>query len=233
MKTLTLNKVGQNIFKYAVGVSAAAVLGGLAVASPAQALTPTGSLSFQDGTDDFFNEVNVGSGDTFDVKFNGGSILFVSEASGDFVPPFTGDNTIETIAPSTGEFLYVSGTAATGFTYELTNDLIFDFGNGAVVTWHSGTLFNGEFTATDNSVQFQWQQGQTLLPTVTGIGEDVTTIATAFQFSDTAASQNGGYTGSIDVVKTTPEPATLLGLGMVAAGVFVSRRKKSFKTIIG
>ncbi len=199
-------------------------------ATNAQAL-PTGSLVFQDGTSDFFSDVTPGSGDMFDVTFNLGSKVFVSTATGDFVPPFVGAFTTEELLTSTANFEYVSADGNM-FTYKLTNDLVFDFDNGdnngneSIVTWLAGTEFEGMYTQEGNSLEFSLAPNQQMA-VVTGIGEDVTVIANALQFSDTEAVEGGGFTAQVDVTRSTPEPATLFGLGVVATGLVASRRKKS------
>ncbi|MEM1173003.1 MAG: PEP-CTERM sorting domain-containing protein [Cyanobacteria bacterium P01_H01_bin.35] len=203
----------------------------LAGATNAQAMVPTGSLAFQDGTSDFFSDVNVGANDTFDVTFNMGSLVFVSTATGDFVPPFVGAFTTEELLTSTASFEYVSGDAS-GFTYKLTNDLVFDFDNGdndgneSIVTWLAGTEFEGMFNEMgSDGVEFSLAANQPM-PVVTGIGEDVTVIANVFQFGDTQPTGGGSYLAQVDVT-STPEPTALFGLGVVATGLVASRRKKS------
>ncbi|NET24911.1 PEP-CTERM sorting domain-containing protein, partial [Okeania sp. SIO1I7] len=224
----------KNLFKYAFALSAATVFGGAVVASPAKALpTATGSLSFQDGTSDFFFDVNpeMGMGDTFDVTFNMGSIVFVSTATGDFNPPFEGAFTTEEVLTSTATFEYVSSNANnTEFVYELTNDLVFDFDNGdndgneSVVTWLAGTQFDGMFNMMGvNGVEFNLAAGQPM-PVVTGIGEDVSVIANVLQFGDTQPTGGGSFLAQVDVTRSVPEPTVLFGLGVVTAGLVTSRR---------
>lgn len=201
------------MFKYVIGLSAAALLAGV-VASPAQALT--GSLAFSNGTDDWFSELAPGAGDTFDIEFNPFDLNFVTTQNGDFTPPFDG-SPVQGVAASIGEFEFVSQVAST-FTYALTNDLVFAYDNGATVTWGAGTLFEGFFNG-PASAEFALHDSG-IGAAVTGIGEDVTVIMETFQFSDTEAIGGGTYNSQINVT-SVPEPASILGLvtiGAVAAG---------------
>lgn len=200
------------MFKHAIGLSLAALLGGV-VATPAQALTS--SLGFSDGADDWFSEVTPGAGDTFDVEFNPFDLNFVSTSTGVFAPLLSPP--VEAIESSIGSFEFVSEDGMGGFTYALISDLVFDWNSGVTVTWAAGTEFLGTFNNPD-SIQFDLAHN--FLASVTGVG-DVTTIGTTFQFSDTAAIAGGTYNGLVDVTTAVPEPASMLGLvaiGAVAAG---------------
>ena len=202
------------MFKYAIGLSVAALLGGIA-AYPAQALTPTGRLAFSDGADDWFSEVNPGINDTFDIEFNPFDLNFITTQNGDFTPPFDG-SPVQGVQSSVGTFEYVS-MAASKFTYELTNDLVFAYDNGATVSWLAGSLVEGMFNTPD-SVEFSFLPSQV---SVTGIGEDVTVIDSLLQFSDTLAAGGGTYNAQVDVTSepiSVPEPGVLAGLGVLVLG---------------
>lgn len=210
-----------NLLKYAIGLSVATVFGGAVVASPAQAIV-VGSLAFSDGTDDWFSEVAPGAGDTFSIEFNPFSLNFVTTQDGYFTPPFDG-SPVQGVAPYEANFEFVSSSGSE-FTYALTNDLVFAFNNGASVTWKTGTEFMGMFNL-NNAVEFMLAEEQPM-PMVMGIGEtDFFVISDTLQFSDTSASGGGTYNGQVDIATDIPEPTTLFGLGIVTAGLAVSRRK--------
>ncbi|MBD2666079.1 hypothetical protein B6N60_01756 [Richelia sinica FACHB-800] len=183
-----------------------------------------GTLSFADGTDDWFSEVAPGAGDTFSVKFNPFNINFVTTQNGYFTPPFDG-SPVQGVANSEAEFKWVS-TLGSSYTYELVNDLVFQFTNGAKLTWGIGTKFIG-FHNTNNSLQFDLAPNQ-LVPLVENIGEtDFSLFASALQFSDINTLGGGSYNGSVAL--QVPEPATILGLGLVGAGMTFARRRKLVK----
>jgi PEP-CTERM motif len=199
-------------------------------AGSAQAANIVGSLAFSDGTDNWYSQVAPGAGDVFSVTFNPGSINLVTTQDGFFTPPFNGDP-VQGLAPSTGNFEYVS-TVSDGttnrYTYKLTNNLVFEYTNGAKLTWGVGTEFVGFQNAT-NSLQFDLAPNQTV-PLVENIGEtDFSLFASTFQFSDTSAAAGGTYNGSVDLTVSVPEPTTMLGLGLVASGMVMARRRKLVK----
>ncbi|NEN88969.1 MAG: PEP-CTERM sorting domain-containing protein [Okeania sp. SIO3H1] len=218
----------KNLLKYAFALSAATVFGG-AVVAPAQAEI-AGSLAFTDGTTDFFSQVNPEDPmDTFSVDFNPmpGEVALVNSASGVFIPPFSPGFNLEGVTQFTGEFAFVSLEPDDMFRYELTNDLVFAFNNGATITWEAGTDFIGMFTDVGvNSVQFNLAPNQAMAK-VEGLTEDVVVIADTLQFSDTSVNTPGTYNSQLDVAVGIPEPATLFGLGVVAAGLVTSRRQKN------
>lgn len=200
------------MFKYAIGLSLATLLGGV-VAYPAQA---AGTLAFSNGADNWFSEVNPGTGDTFDIEFNPLALNFVTTQDGVFASVFDG-SPVQSVGSSTGNFEFVSQVAST-FTYALTNDLAFAYDNGATVTWTAGSLFEGIFNAPD-SVQFDFLDNPQ--PLVTGLMEDVTVTSSTLQFSDTAALGGGTYNAQVVVTTdpvSVPEPGILAGLGLLALG---------------
>ncbi|NEO57351.1 MAG: PEP-CTERM sorting domain-containing protein [Okeania sp. SIO3B5] len=215
----------KNLLKHAFALSAATVFGGAVVASPAQAGKFVGSLAFSNGADDWFSEVTPGAGDTFDIEFNPLGINFVTTQNGFFTPPFDG-YPVQGVAPSVGEFEYVSSSGSE-FIYALTNDLVFAYDNGASVTWEAGTEFMGVFNGLD-TIEFQLAKGQGILVMVDGIGEtDFSVIAETLQFSDTDAPGGGTYNAQVDLATPIPEPTVLFGLGVVTAGLVTSRRQKN------
>ncbi|NER08731.1 MAG: PEP-CTERM sorting domain-containing protein, partial [Okeania sp. SIO3C4] len=206
-----------------LALSAATVFGGAVFAPAAKAGTVVGSLSFSGGVNDWFSEVTPGAGDTFDIQFNPVDLNFVSTQNGFFLPEFDG-SPVQGVADSVGEFEFVS-ISGPEFTYALTNDLVFAYDNGVTISWAAGTEFMGMFNTPD-SVQFMISEDQGILAAVDGLDEmDFEVIAKTFQFSDTDASSGGVYNAQVDIA--VPEPATLFGLGVVAAGIVTSRRQKN------
>ncbi|MGD1804686.1 PEP-CTERM sorting domain-containing protein [Dapis sp. BLCC M126] len=182
-----------------------------------------GSLAFSDGTDDWYSEVKPGAGDTFNIEFNPFDLNFVTTQNGYFTPPFDG-SPVQGIAASVAEFEYVSSSGSE-FTYALTNDLVFNFTNGAIVSYLAGTEFVG-FENGPDSIQFDL--GLNEYAVVENIGETGFSVyANTLQFSDTSSLGGGTYNGSVDLDVSVPEPTTLFGLGVVATGLVASRRKKS------
>ncbi|NEO53816.1 MAG: PEP-CTERM sorting domain-containing protein [Okeania sp. SIO3B5] len=214
----------KNLLKYAFALSAATVFGG-SVFAPAQAATVVGSLAFSDGTDDWFSQVDPGAGDTFYIEFNPFDLNFVTTQNGFFTPPFDG-SPVQGVAASKAHFEYVSSSGSE-FTYALINDLVFDYSNGASVTWGAGTEFMGMFNGPD-SVEFMLSEDQPISAIVEGIGETgFKVIAETLQFSDTEAGGGGTYNSQVDIGVHIPEPTTLFGLGVVTAGLVTSRRQKN------
>jgi len=198
-----------------------------AIAAPAQA----GNLGWENGTSNFFSDVNPGAGDTFSVTFSGAGVAFVTSASGEFVPPFTfTDNTIANppyvtnLTPPVGNFEFVTAFDSNSGEYKLTNDLAFAFSNGATVTWEAGTIFEYLFDEI-GSVEFELGDDPDNVPLVTGIQPyDFVLPTDVLQFGDSITSAPGVYDASVDV--HVPEPGTILGLLAVGGLGMVSRLKR-------
>jgi hypothetical protein len=194
-----------------------------ALGSPAKAVT--GSLNFQDGTNDFFSDVNTGvPGDTVTVNFQpGDGGVFVTNATGDFVPPFPAipPSTPSVVTPVTGVFTLLPGGSPLAGFYSLNSDLAFNFtgiGSPTNLTIYSGTYFSYVFDGNLNSYQFDISPttpDSVPIPTVTGIGEVVTVTGGSFQFSDTAGPSLGSYRIQVDVDRpAVPGPLPIIGAGV-------------------
>jgi hypothetical protein len=208
----------------------------LVTAAPAQALQ--GNLSWSDGTNDFFSDVNPDvANDTFTVNLspNPDNVTLINSATGDFVPPFTA---VPPSAPyaedlttqALGNFSFVQlGGGGNRFFYESTTPLSFNFNNGANVTWPTGTIVAGEFDDVSGSVQFQLSNPgdevpNNTLPEITVNGISLLPAATdVLQFGDSVDPSGGSYNAIVDVV---PEPTTILGsLVVLGMGAKLKRKK--------
>jgi hypothetical protein len=193
----------------------------LVTATPAQALL--GNLSWSDGTNDFFSDVNPVANDTFTVNFSPDNVTLINSATGVFVPTFTPapppydqDLTVQAAT-----FTY-SRTQADGFIYTLNNDLSFNFGNGSTVTWGQGTPGVGAFVDIGGSVQFELEgPGNSHGITIAGT-EWPPAPTDVLQFGDSVDPAGGSYNGVVDAV---PEPTTILG-SLVALGMGAKLKRK-------
>lgn len=178
-----------------------------------------------------------GPGDDVTVNFNPDGIALVTNATGDFVPPFTSSAPPPRqtfITPSTGVFDYLSGNVDEGI-YTLRSDLSFQFvatpvvpgfsisGNPTNLTIYAGTYFAYTFDPDLQSYQFDISAltpDTVPIPTVTGIGEVVDVISGSFQFSDTAdvpEPTDGSYRIQVAVARPgspVPGPLPILGAGL-------------------
>lgn len=200
-----------------------------AIAAPAQAIVITGTLGWENGTSEFFSDVNPGAGDTFSVTFSPDDIALISTATGVFNPEFDpAPPPYIATTTATGNFIYSAnqtGLAPGEFRYELTNDLAFVFpdpgkGSGASVTWATGTTFRGFFD-TVNSVEFEVEGP---LPTIAGIAPPHFVVDDVLQFGDGVGPAGGVYDAGVEV--SVPEPGTILGLLAVGGLGMVSRLKR-------
>ena len=189
----------------------AVIASALTIICSTQAVT-TGELAFSDGTDDWFSEVTPGAGDTFNVEFNPFDLNFVTTQNGLFSPPFDG-SPVQGVAASVGEFEFVESTGAS-FKYALTSDLVFDYDNGATVTWMAGSLFEGLFLD-PGTVEFDAIDSDTTV-TVTGLGTDVSVVDSTLQFSDISALGGGTYNAEVNVSSVVPESSTTIHLFLIA-----------------
>jgi hypothetical protein len=201
-----------------------AVVSTIAVTSfaPAQAVMITGELQWDDATSNFFEDVNPGAGDSFDVTFSPGGLAAVFSAVGDFVPFFPATppapEAFYPLTPVTATFDWVSGVG-TEFVYNLRNDLVFDFANGVSVTFLSAP-FLGSFDG-DNGVAFEETAFSQAIVSIPGIDRFV--LGEELSFADIAGGNAGEY-GAI-VQTAVPEPLTILGTGM-ALGLGTLFKKK-------
>jgi len=201
----------------------------LVTAAPAQAQGLLGNLSWSDGTNDFFSDVNPDvPGDTFTVNFSPDNTTLINSATGvfrsdftDAPPPYVRNLT----TPAVGTFTY-SRPQADGFIYTLDRDLSFNFGNGSTVTWGAGTQVVGAFDDPLGSVEFQLL-GAGTTPDITVNGTQFPSAATdVVQFGDSVDPSGGSYNAVVDVV--VPEPTTILGsLVVLGMGAKLKRKKGS------
>lgn len=205
------------ISSLAVGVAAAIP------AAPAQAvMLNTGELVFQDGTSNFFEDVNPGAGDTFALTFNPGSLAFVTGASGSFSGPFPVTPLAYTIAAAPATFSYLGVNALNTFDYRLTSgNLPFSFTNGVNLTVANNSIFRGSFNAATRGVDFA---------VINSAGSFFSTSdgqfqpdALAFAFGDIP----GGTSGSYGVAASVPEPFTIIGTIIGGTAAFRMRKKLS------
>ena len=183
----------------------------------------SGSITWGNGTSNFFEDVNPGAGDTFDVTFSPGASALISSATGVFEPFYPAPPVFTGLAPVTGTFEWVANSGV-GFIYELQNDLVFNFDNGISVTYGSGEQFLGAFGA-EAGVAFE--ELSTMNASVVVPGEpDVFLLAEELTFGDLAGGSSGEYGASVQA--TVPEPSTILGL-LTAVGITLcaSKRKQS------
>ncbi len=187
--------------------------------APAQAVVlSTGELSFSDGTTNFFESVNPVALNTFSATFNPTQLALVTGASGSFSPFFPVTSTTYTVAPSTGNFSYLSSSGGT-FDYRLTNNLDFAFTNGVKLTIGAGSVFRGLFTNSD-SVVFG---SSVFTGSSFSNGADVTPVgALSFGFTDNRGGIGGGYN---IVASPVPEPFTVIGSIIGGTAAFRMRKK--------
>ncbi|MGK7893324.1 MAG: PEP-CTERM sorting domain-containing protein [Xenococcus sp. (in: cyanobacteria)] len=235
-----------------VGVAAfgAIAFTGIATA-PAQAAV-IGEFQFVNGTDNFFEEVVPGIGDTFNVEFSDGGLASSFDTFGIFVPPLefadSGNPQLLSVVgdPIVGSFLFdrfVNGVDATdGFVYNLTSDLVFTFtdqdnGNPGTVSVRYGAgeeflgIFDGggvefeEETTVNASVEID-DDGDGIIDRFFPNGD--TSVTEILTFGDLAGGVAGEYGGEVQVSHTTPvpEPTTILGLLTISALGLGLKRKK-------
>ncbi len=233
------------------------VLTGVGIAAaPAQA----GTLEWDNGTSSFIEQFYTNGTDIsggvflpgeFDVTFSpeslgGQAAVFI--ASGDFVPPFPAipPNPPEFFPINGGDgadatFSLVGGDAANTFTYQLVDDLTFDFGNDVSVTIAQGTTFLGDFDTTPGGVIEGLGFEEDVIEGVTvDIDGDIYTInddpdnplnviGEDMVFSQAVgATEGGGYQAEVVVGEAVPEPTTILGLLAVGGlGMAMKRKKQS------
>lgn len=189
------------------------------------AATIAGELDFQNGTSNFFSGVNPVTDDTFSIEFNPFDLLFLVNSQGVF-SPFFGSPPVEGVPSSIGEFKFSSGDASS-FTYNFTNDLVFDFDAGGSVVIESGASFLGSFTSSD-TVEFVMDPSASVL--ATGVVDPLTITDATFQFSDTASPAGGGYNVALeagDGVAPVPLPAPAFLLLAGLGGLAVAARRRA------
>jgi hypothetical protein len=210
-------------------------IGGLALGvsvsmptAPTQAaVLNTGELVFQDGTSNFFEDVNPVAGDTFGVNFNPGSLAFVTGATGAFgsAPYFPVTPLAYTIAPSTGTFTFSGVNAPGTFDYILTGgNLPFSFNNGVNLTVANGSIFRGAFNNAPGSIGVNFGIISSAGSFFSNIDGQVPTTALAFGFGDVPNGTGGSYGVAAAPI---PEPFTIIGTIIGGTAAFRMRKKLS------
>lgn len=194
-------------------------------AAPAQAaLLNTGELVFQNGTTNFFEDVNPVSGDTFNVTFNPGSLAFVTGATGAFSTPLPVTPLAYTINPSPqATFTYAGSNGANIFDYTLTSgNLPFSFTNGVNLTVADGSIFRGSFNLATGGVDFGViNSAGSFFSNSDG---SIPAAALAFSFGDISGGSGGSY-GITS--RPVPEPFTIIGTIVGGTAAFRMRKKLS------
>ena len=217
--------------------------------APAQAFTLDSTLEWDDATSDFWDDVNLDDvGDIFSVTFSpadlgGEAASFIN--TGDFAPFFTDPDNLYPInngAGATGTFQNLGPGAigslpalpASESYLELTNDLVFNFGNGVTATLPDGSIFVG-LQEPDTSFEFDLEGGAVidgvLSEWIFNIDGD-TRIArfSNFEFGDLPPEDGGNFAaeGFIEGETRVPEPASIIGfLTIGGLGLGLKRKKQS------
>ena len=243
------------------GAAAIALIAGVGIAAaPAQAQM-VGALEWDDGTSNFFDDVNPVVGDIFSVDFVSplftSDVTTVSGASGLFSDFGPFPDTVDLIPDApTGNFSYSSdqtGLGAGFFRYQLDDPLVFNFDPNsddsaeASVTFGAGSTFVGEFdtnpAGVTEGVEFELDVASNATQVTVGGevysftgGSDGDNFITgdAFVFGDIPETTIGGtYGGEVSVqgVTTTPEPTTILSLLAVGGLGLGLKRKKQSKQL--
>jgi hypothetical protein len=220
------NQLTKNIVS---GAAAIGVLAGVGIAAaPAQA----SQLEFDDGTDDFFAEVNPIDDNAFDVVFSPDGLATSFSATGQFEEFFPVTPALYSLTPATGNFTYTGvgdGTIGSPMEYTLDNNLVFAFTNGVSLTLEAGSEFAGEFdfdNGTPIGVGFEIDFDEGSFFTIPGEGI-VPTTSFEMTFGDIAESGGGEY-GVVASKEVVPEPASILGLLAVGGlGLGLKRKKQA------
>ena len=235
-------------------LGAIAAIAGLGIAAaPAQAVS-FGALAWEDGTSNFFNDVEFVSGNSFEVTFVSplftDDVTTVSGASGLLLDGFGPFPDIVNLIPEapTASFTYDDNNQVglpTGFArYELDDDLVFNLENQVVVTIGAESTFVGEFdlnpAGQTQGVEFELDiASEATQVTVGGEvysfagGSDGDNLITGevFTFGDLEETTIGGEYGaeiSIASHQGVPEPASILGLLAVGGlGIAMKRKQQS------
>ena len=222
-------------------VASSMIVGSIIIASSAQAAL-VGGLGWDNGTSDFFDDVNPGDNDDFTVQFvspqSASPETNISITSGIFEAIFPTPLAIVDLASAPeATFSYVNGQTpisvpgGTEYLYTLDNDLVFEWNNldgdpGDVdvrFTLKAGNLFEVE---TDDDpgpsteveailVGFEPSEAQWFIDSGVSLdGTDQTfSVAEAeFTFGQIEDQPGGTFGIEADAVEAVPEPGTILGL---------------------
>ncbi|WP_414755944.1 PEP-CTERM sorting domain-containing protein [Anabaena sp. CCY 9910] len=230
----TTNKLSKTFACASVTLGVA--IGASMTASPAQA----GTLGWDDGTSNFFEQVSFSPEDTFSVTFSPtslGGVAAIFQANGEFAPPFPtippNPPVFRSILPpdsAVGNFLY-AGTSGAEFIYKLTNDLVFQFDadgdsvfnplQDVSVKYAKDSEFLGTFAGGGVAFELDLEAPASVI-TIQGINYDPSQLQLGFQ--DLPGGRGGQYSGVAQV--STPEPGSILGFIALAGLGLVSKVRK-------
>ena len=207
-----------------------------------------GEFEYDDGTSNFFEDVNPGEGDTFTVTFSPGGLAESFDISGIFtVPeggplppadpanPVTLDVVNGSILPEpfpTATFQWVQTFENGSFEYELVNPLVFDFTNQddpinadgfentATVAYGAGERFLGVFDNGGVSFEEATTEGAVVLPPLPGNTEARTFSGSRVREELSFNDLEGGNFGSYsgEVQILEAVPEPTTILGLLAFG---------------
>jgi hypothetical protein len=217
---------------FAAGSLAIGVVVMIPVAPASAVSITTGQLAFADGTLDFYDQVDPVANDSFKVDFTPNSIGLGSGTGtgtgsfGSFFPSYTTYG----LAPSTGNFSYISGNS-TANVYQLTNSLNFDFSNGVTIAIGAGTTFTGGLNSTLGQ---QFSLANSVGSSIRN-GADVVALPPTFtfQFSDGITTGGGNYNFTVSPLNSAaavPEPFTIIGTVVGGIAAFRMRKKLASST---
>ncbi len=196
----------------------------------------------------------------FSVKFNPDEVTLISNVGDKFAPPLTATSSpylIETLKPAEGIFELITGLSSLDgilpeFNYQLMEDLVFDFGNGAVVRFKADPddpegdqpIFVGEFDPNavtppiTEDVEFEIELTKVENVTVEikrtiydffgdSTGENFVTSGQIIFRHAANTFEGGEYRAGVVVAQKTPEPGILLALlALGGLGLGMKRKKQ-------
>ncbi|WP_373539578.1 PEP-CTERM sorting domain-containing protein [Chamaesiphon sp.] len=208
----------------AVGTLAMGIAASIS-ATPAQAVVfTTGQLSVLGRTADFFENLNAGSGFSINFNTNASVDTLGAPVGSDLASLFNGNLGV---APTTGNFEYVSGSGD-NLQYQLSNNLTFDFANNISYTINSGSTFQSLFNNTTQGVQFGITNGTGFFTDRTN-GDTTTALTNTFTVSDlplVAGANGGNYSILASPVAATPIPEPFTIIGTIIGGIAAFRMRK-------
>lgn len=219
-----------------------AAIGAIAATGIASAPAQAGQLGWDDATSDFYSDVinpdGTLTGNDFSVTFSPDALAAVFSATEQFAPFFNPPELafVDPITVGFDNFVDLGVVAGIQeFEYDLANDLVFDFGNGVIVTLAADSTFLGEIDAAGGTLEGVELEVVDIAGVTVQIGSDTYTLGGpklfvtgfAFEFEDIAAIGGGEYAGLVSVAAKVPEPGTILGLlAFGGLGLGLKRKKE-------